>query len=130
MRAREEDDAAETDDDPFSFMKEKSQSTVKSSALGVLFILLGAGMLIWAHSRGWMPRKVFFALVAMGPAVLWMGIGLIIFPLRGEQFDAFYERDQNIGKWFGALPGIWKIWAALAFVAMAAGFVYAIKVVG
>ena len=38
-----------------------------------------------------MPRKVFFALVSLGPAVAWMGIGLLAFPLTGEQLKKSFE---------------------------------------
>jgi hypothetical protein len=121
-----------TDEDPFGFLKQppKDDGAIKSRGLGVFFVLLGAGMLIWAHGGGWMPRKVFFALVSLGPAVLWMGIGLIVFPLTGKQFATSFGGDQGFREMWRNFPPVWRVWFALALVAMAAGFVYAIKVVG
>ena len=118
-------------DDPFAFLKEppRDDGALKSRALGVLAVLFGAGLIVWAIVGGWMPRKVFFALVSLGPPVLWMGIGLIVFPLTREQFDAFYN-EQSFGRMWTKMPSVWKVWFVLMFALMAAGFVYAIMVAG
>jgi hypothetical protein len=123
-----------TDEDPFEFLKQppKDNGAIKSRALGVFLLLVGGGMLAWAEfgNWNWMPKKVFFALVSLGPAVLWMGIGLIVFPLTGKQFATAFGGDQGFREMWRNFPPIWRVWFALTLVVMAAGFVYAIKVAG
>ena len=76
------------------------------------------------------PRKVFFALVSLGPAIAWMGVGLIAFPLSGSQFKSAFEEDRGFGHMWSAFPPVWKLWFALTLAVMAAGFTYAIMVAG
>jgi hypothetical protein len=134
MSMAEPEKTPRTDEDPFEFLKQppKDNGALKSRALGVFLLLVGGGMFTWAEfgNWNWMPRKVFIALVSLGPAVLWMGIGLIVFPLSGKQFATSFGGDQGFREMWRNFPPVWRVWFALTLVVMAAGFVYAIKVVG
>jgi hypothetical protein len=93
-------------------------AAIKSRAIGCVVILAGAAALAAIPVIGVMPKKVFVALLALGPVGLMMGLGMIIVPWTDEMFALNDQED--VGKFFRAMPPVWKVWFVLSIGVMLA----------
>lgn len=99
------------------------ETRMKNYGLGVFFILLGVGLLVWFSYTQRAPGKLFDLLAAGGVASLLSGIGLLIWPLDEDRLDAF-QNDPNPITVFKVMPVFWKVWLLVILAAMGAAFVY------
>lgn len=99
------------------------EERVTSYAFGVLFALLGVGLLVGYYFTQRAPSKLFNLLAAGGIASLISGIGLFIYPLDEERMHAF-RNERNPIEVFGVMPVFWKLWMLLILAAMIGAFVY------
>ncbi len=103
--------AAPDDDGP-----RHNPTAPKSRALGVFFVLLGAGAGAAVLAFDVPSKKVTAALAAFGSLGVVMGAGMILVPWTEEMF-ALNQQD-DFGKLFKAMPPFWKAWFVLSMVVM------------
>lgn len=108
----------EPDPPPAALAEPPIPAGVKSRAVGCLILVGGAVLLALIPVIGAMPKKVFVALLAIGPVGLMMGLGMIVVPWTDEMF-ALNDQD-DIGKFFRAMPRFWKVWFVLSIGVMVA----------
>ena len=120
-------DAEDDDFDRLRKQKKKPQENgadrAASYGLGVFFVLLGIGLLVWYYYTMRAPSKLFNLLAGGGVAVLLSGIGLFICPLDRERLHAFQHEPNPIAV-FRIMPPFWKAWLLLILVAMIGAFIY------
>ena len=103
-------------------MNEPIDERLKARVTGIMIALLGAGAASYALFHGPMPRKLFIGLMAMGPFLVWFGMGLAVVPVPESVFERL-EQGAELGAWFKGLPRFWKFWAPLSLLILFCAFI-------
>src|SRR5262245_2213902 len=113
---------ADSDDDYLELSprprKRKSSKAVKGASytFGVVFLLVGIGLLVWFSYTQRAPAKLFNLLAAGGITALLSGVGLFIHPLDQERLHIFRNEPNPLAV-YRAMPTFWKVWLLVTLTA-------------